>query len=293
MEPYESAAALLAPSLRMAALRLSPEIRRRAEEFRLRLGYPLTVHIAGREIPAAETAVGEGEILKCMELCSGGSAYAVEDELREGFLSAPGGHRLGICGRAVLRGGEIAGFREISSLALRIARAVPGAAAEILPEVLREGRVRSTLILAPPGRGKTTLLRDLIRGISASGIRVAVADARGEIAGSFRGVAAFDLGSCTDVMCAAPKGEAILRLLRCMSPAVIAVDEITTPEDLAAVRQAAFTGTAILATAHAFAPEDLSRRPLYRELAAAGVFERRIFIDACRRPVFFGGEGEE
>ena len=74
---------------------------------------------------------------------------------------------------------------------------------------------------------------------------------------------------------------------------VLAVDEITTPEDLAAVRQAAFTGTAILATAHAFAPEDLSRRPLYRELAAAGVFERRIFIDACRRPVFFGGEGEE
>lgn len=286
MNPFDSAIRLLGPGLRGECAQLSADERARAEEIRLRRGKAPAVCIEGKERFLAAPPVTERDLLQCVELCSGGSAYAVEDELREGFLSAPGGHRLGICGRAVLRGGEVAGFREIASLCLRIAHAVPGAADGIVRQMWEGERVKSTLILSPPGRGKTTLLRDLIRQLSEAEVRIAVADERGEIAGCFRGEAAFPLGPLTDVMTGCPKAEAVWRLLRCMTPRAVAVDEITGPADAEAVSQAAFTGVAILATAHAFSPEDIHRRPLYRELVAAGVFEQAVFIGADRKPVF-------
>lgn len=285
MDPFESAIRLLGPELRGRCMQLTADVRARAEEIRLRRGKSPTVCIGGKEHPLSAPPVAERDLLQCIELCSGGSAYAVEDELREGFLSAPGGHRLGICGRAVLRGGEVAGFREIASLCLRIARAVPGAADGLVGQMREGERVKSTLILSPPGRGKTTLLRDLVRQLSEAGVRIAVADERGEIAGCFRGEAAFPLGPMTDVMTGCPKAEAVWRLLRCMTPRAVALDEITGPADAEAVSQAAFTGVAILATAHAFSPEDIHRRLLYRELVAAGVFEQAVFIGADRKPV--------
>ncbi|MBQ3096122.1 MAG: stage III sporulation protein AB [Clostridia bacterium] len=285
MDPFDSAIRLLGPELRGRCVQLSAEERTRAEEIRLRRGRPPALCIGGKEIPLSAPPVTERDLLQCMELCSGGSAYAVEDELREGFLSAPGGHRLGICGRAVLRGGEVTGFREIASLCLRIARAVPGAADGLIGQMRQGDRVKSTLILSPPGRGKTTLLRDLIRQLSGAGVRIAVADERGEIAGCFRGEAAFPLGPLTDVMTGCPKAEAVWRLLRCMTPRAVALDEITGPADAEAVSQAAFTGVAILATAHAFSPEDVHRRALYRELVVTGVFEQVVFIDEARTPV--------
>ena len=174
---------------------------------------------------------------------------------------------MGLCGTPVLRDGQIHGLGRLSSAAIRVARQVKGAAAPVERELLdTEGKLCSTLILAPPGAGKTTLLRDLIRmtsqGEGMAPQRVAVADERGEVAA---------LEGC-------PKAQALMMLLRAMNPQVLAADEITAPEDVAALISAAGCGVKLLATAHGSGQEDLSRRPLYRQLMEARVFERLLLI---------------
>ena len=143
---------------------------------------------------------------------------------------------------------------------------------------MQGGRLRSTLILSPPGYGKTTILRDLIRLLSGQGVRVAVADERGELAAMHDGVPQFDVGAHTDVLEGCPKAQGTLMLLKTMSPAVVALDEVTSPEDVEAIGFAGHCGVSILATAHAFDREDLCRRPLYRELLALSVFDRIVTI---------------
>lgn len=190
---------------------------------------------------------------------------------------------MGLCGTPVLRDGQIHGLGRLSSAAIRVARQVTGAAAPVERELLdTEGKLCSTLILAPPGAGKTTLLRDLIRMTSqGEGMvpqRVAVADERGEVAALWNGVPQLDVGERTDVLEGCPKAQALMLLLRAMNPQVLAADEITAPEDVAALISAAGCGVKLLATAHGSGREDLSRRPLYRQLMEARVFERLLLI---------------
>lgn len=283
MYGFEGAIGLMPASLRVAFEELPPLWRQNGEEFRLRRGRAPTLYALGAERQVSAPPVGERELAECLALCCGGSAYAVEDELRQGYVSAPGGHRLGLCGRAVLRDGTVSGLRELSSLCLRIARPVTDAAAELEKLVWREGRLCSCLILAPPGRGKSTALRDLVRRLSLRGVRISVADERGELGGAVNGRLSFDLGPCTDVLTGCPKAEAVYRLLRCMSPRAVAVDEITAPAEAECMLQAAGFGAEILATAHAFSPQEALRRPLYRQLLEAGVFSVAVFMDAQRR----------
>ena len=164
-------------------------------------------------------------------------------------------------------------------MAIRFPRRLTGVARPVLPKLLEGGRLESTLLLSPPGLGKTTLLRDLIRCLSlGEGCpphRVGVADQRGELgAGALRR----DLGPRTDVLENCPKAQGMGMLLRAMSPQVLAVDEITAPEDIAAIREAAGCGVTLLATAHGKDRSDLDRRPLYRDLMALGVFRRLVVI---------------
>lgn len=278
MLPFDSALSLLSPALRPAYAVLSPADRGAAEEFRLRAGRPPAVVLPSGERTLIGPAVTGEMLAGTLSLCAGGAVYAVEDQIARGFLALPGGHRLGICGRAVMQGGQMTGIRELSSLCLRVAHDVPGAAKGLIPRVLDGELPRSTLILSPPGRGKTTLLRDLCRGLSRAGVRISVADERGELAGTWQGLPAFDLGPCTDVLTGCPKAEAVGRLVRAMSPRAVAVDEITDPEDLRAIREAAFCGAAILATVHVWSGEDLARRPLLRELWESGLFSLRVEI---------------
>lgn len=188
----------------------------------------------------------------------------------EGYLTAPGGHRIGLCGEAVVRNGQAGGIREVSSLCIRVARDFPGIG------MRAEQLSGNLLVLGPPGWGKTTLLRDVIRRVSDRGPgSVAVVDERGEL---FPPGAGFSMGSRTDVLTGWPKATGVETVLRTMGPSCIAVDEITSRQDCDALTQAGWCGVRLLATAHASGVEDLRCRPVYRALWESGLFDTALIL---------------
>lgn len=240
------------------------------------------------------------EIREMMEYISNFSAYAHEEELRQGFLTIQGGHRVGICGRVVLADEKIKLIRNISFINIRLARQQTGCAAYVMPYLTEEDRLCHTLIVSPPGCGKTTLLRDIIRLVSDGGTwkdaqgntvafrgrKVGVVDERSELAACYHGVPQNDLGSRTDVMDACPKVLGIELLLRSMSPEVIAVDEIGGEKEIELLKRSIYCGCTIVATAHG---ED--GKTWFRETGAAagrgfpaGMFERYIFLKPGEHP---------
>lgn len=247
------------------------------EELRCRVGQPVFVLMEGQAKPVEMPGLTAGQLDHILERAAKASIHAHAEELRRGFLHTSSGCRVGVCGTVYYRGGEIAGIREISSLSIRIPHAVKGCADKVFAQLTKYG-FHNTLILSAPGCGKTTLLRDLIRLLSNSGLRLSVADERGELAAMHGRKPGFDLGANTDVMSGGRKGESAMMLLRAMNPQVLAFDEITSPEDLEVVAQAAGCGTALLAAAHAADRASLERRALYRELLASGVFETAVWI---------------
>ena len=252
----------------------------RLEELRLRAGFAPTVTVGGRErpLPGVRGAVDARMLEDILAAATGHSCYSAEQSLREGFVTLPGGHRIGICGTAAVQDGSIRSLREISSLCIRIAGEHRSAPAELLRWL--DGPV---LILGPPGSGKTTLLRECVRRLSEGGSRVSVVDTRGEIAACRGGAPQLDVGAHTDVLTGSSKAEGIMLLLRGMNPQWIAVDEITAPEDIAAMEQASYCGVKLLATAHASAPDELQKRPLYRRLCALELFERLLILTPDKR----------
>lgn len=283
MKCYMQAVGVLPEPLRTWARNVDKATMARAEELRLRMGRPPTLVLpeGERPIPGACAVSGE-ELARLVELASRWSLHTVLEQLRRGYLTIEGGHRLGLCGTAVMEGGQIQNLRELSSASLRIARQIPGVARPVAGQLRSDGRLNNTLILAPPGAGKTTLLRDLIRclsdGETGTPLRVAVADERGELAAMWQGCPQMDLGRHTDVLDGCAKAQAVPLLLRGMNPQVIAVDEITAQEDIAAMEQAVGCGVALLATAHGCGVQDLNRRPLYRRMLRRNIFHTLVAI---------------
>lgn len=295
IERYEQAAALLPPRLRRLARALSDAQKERVEELRLRAGLPMTVLTSEGELSvdafSRDALVTPEDLEQMLSSVTEYSRYASMEEIRQGYLCLRGGFRLGVCGTVVMRDGASTNIREFSSFSLRIVREHIGVASDCVPQLFDGAIFQSTLIVSPPGGGKTTLLRDLIRHLSMGdgerrAQRVAVIDERGEIAVAYQGRAQMELGSHTDVLCACPKALGIPMVLRAMNPQIIAVDEITAPEDIQAMCMAANCGVGLLATIHAKSVAELTRKPLWRELLAADVFRRCIVIsreDDARR----------
>lgn len=261
--PALQAAACLPPLLRTAVEQLPEKTLESVEEIRLRAGQPVAVSCAGKEIALPETRATPADLREIAARASRDSMQSYGDSLRQGFLTLAGGHRIGFCGTAKTERGAFEGIRLFGSVNVRVARAVFGCAREVYEQSCRE-KPANVAILSPPGFGKTTLLRDLIRCAAANGVRVGVADERGELAALRDGAPQFDLGSSVDVIELCAKEDAVLHLIRTMSPRVVALDEITSPRDAEAVRYAANCGVSIFATAHACGLEDFLQRPVYQ-----------------------------
>lgn len=255
--------AVLPPRMREETDKLGKE---NLEELHLRLNQKVELIIRGCSHFSQLVATGQ-DIQYVINTASRYSPWSAST-VAEGYITAPGGHRIGLCGDCVIQGGEVTGVRTVTSLCIRVARSFPGIAAHA-------PGAGSLLILGPPGVGKTTLLRELIRTRSDSGMTVSVVDERGEL---FPNGNLFEPGSRTDILTGCSKAQGIQMALRTMSPKCIAVDEITAAEDCLALLSAGWCGVELLATAHAANSADLLSRGVYRPLAQSRLFEKIIVL---------------
>ena len=279
----------------------------RLYEIRLRAGRPVFLTYDGGESFLRSRGrepylVTREDLKETLEYVSGYSLYAYEEELRQGYLSVQGGHRVGVTGKVILDGDRIRGMKYISCINVRLAHQVLGCADEVVPFIRKKDWTAHTLIISPPRCGKTTLLRDVIRQLSngredipAPGLTVGVVDERSELAGCYQGIPQNDLGMRTDVLDGCPKAAGMQMLIRSMSPAVVAVDELGKEEDFRAVEAVIHCGCKLIATAHGNDVEDVLRMPFFRRLREMEVFERYIVLGKDGRAGavkgIFDGEG--
>lgn len=285
MEDYGDIINLLPDSIKKQAARIISGISK-LQEIRLRVNEYAAVICDNREYFLDENGserIKESDVKECFKKVSEYSAYAYEEELRNGYITIRGGHRVGVAGKAIVSDGHIKNIRYVSFINIRVARQVKGCSDRIAKYILSEDKIHNTLIISPPGGGKTTLLRDIIRRISSGdgcikGVNVGVVDERSEICACYRGVPQNDVGIRTDVLDACPKAEGIVRMIRSMSPAVIAADEIGTKEDMAAIGYAMVSGCGVIATIHGCGMEDISNNRLVNEAIKEKRFDRFIIM---------------
>lgn len=231
----------------------------------------------------------EEEIKELVQYVCNYSVYAHEEDIKQGFITIVGGHRIGLAGKVVIEGDRIKNIKNISCVNIRVSHQVIGCARKIMPYIYDEenNNIFHTLIVSPPMGGKTTLLRDIIRIISnesgmKSSITVGLVDERSEIAACYNGIPQNDIGIRTDIMDCCPKAEGMLMLLRSMSPKVIAVDEIGARKDIEAIEYVINCGCKLLATVHGNSVEDIRSKPLLGRLVRERIFERYIILNNYR-----------
>ena len=252
------------------------------QEIRLRIGHPLILFYRGRECVKKEI-VTERMIRETLDYVSNYSLYAYENELKQGFITVEGGHRVGMAGQVIIENGTVKNLKQISSLNIRVSHEAMHCADKIFPYITYNKQLYHTMIISPPRCGKTTLLRDLIRQVSdgnqwVKGCTVGVVDERSELAGCYQGIPQNHIGMRTDVLDGCPKSCGMLMLIRSMSPQVVAVDEIGAPEDVQAIKYAMHCGCKMLATVHGDSLAEIQKKPLFEELIREQCFERYVIL---------------
>lgn len=247
-------------------------------EIRIRVNKPVILKMSFKDNIIKDYDINRETVSKIFESICGNSVYAFIDEISNGFITIFGGHRVGISGRALYKDNKIYSIKDISGLNFRIAREIIGAANKIIKDIKINDEFQSTLIISPPGLGKTTLLRDIVRQISNSGYEVSIVDERSEIAACFRGIPQNDVGEHTDVMDGINKTDGICMMVRTMKPDFIATDEIGTDEDAKAIMYAINSGVKVIATAHGKELGDLKRSEKLKHIIELGIFKKVVVL---------------
>lgn len=246
------------------------------EEIRLRCGQNVRLQCGTRE-RSLPCQVSREDLQKTLNNLIQFSYYAYEEDLAKGFVTIEGGHRVGICGKAVVKKGQPGLIKEISSLNIRFAKEVKGCASKVMGEIIVNRRPVNTLIISPPGCGKTTLLRDIARELSYGRCKVAICDERSELAGMYHAKPSFDLGPRCDVLDGCEKSYGIPMLIRSMSPQVIITDEIGKSEDISAAQQCLVSGVTLITSIHGASYEDIENSNI-GQLVSGNFFQRLIYL---------------
>jgi stage III sporulation protein AA len=230
-------------------------------EIRLRVGKNVRAYLGGQE-KELNTIVSKQDLIKILSNISSNSIYSVQNDINKGFVTIEGGNRIGIAGEIVVVDGKIKNVKEISSMNIRISKEFIGISDGIMDNIVQDGLIKNTIIISPPGLGKTTLLRDIIRNLSGEGYNVSLIDERGEIAAMYEGKASLNLGDRTDVISFVDKSLGMQMAVRSLAPDVVCTDEIGNERDVEAVKYLCKSGVSFITTMHGKCLEDIKRGPM-------------------------------